>query len=59
MNKCLLIQNIKLQNEEKVAVSLKIPLTLKIALSDICEKESISINSFIVAILKDYVLEDF
>ncbi|WP_310442353.1 hypothetical protein [Sulfurimonas sp.] len=55
MDKNKIIKSVKRQEEEKVAVSLKLPASLKEQLQSIGEKESISMNSLIIATLQSFV----
>lgn len=55
MDKNKIIKSVKRQEEEKVAVSLKLPASLKEQLQKLGEKESISMNSLIVAVLQSFV----
>ena len=58
MDKNKIIKSVKRQEEEKVAVSLKLPASLKSELQKVAEQESISMNSLIVAILHSFVDDD-
>lgn len=58
MDKNKIIKSVKRQEEEKVAVSLKLPATLKVELQKLAEKESISMNSLIVATLHSLIDDD-
>lgn len=58
MNKNKIIQSVKRQEEEKVAVSLKLPMSLKEQIQELAEKESISMNSLIVATLQSMIDDD-
>lgn len=58
MDKNKIIKSVKRQEEEKVAVSLKLPASLKEQLQKLGEKESISMNSLIVATLHSLIDDD-
>lgn len=58
MDKNSIIKSVKRQEEEKVAVSLKLPASLKDQLQTIAEKESISMNSLIVAVVQSFIDDD-
>lgn len=58
MDKNSIIKSVKRQEEEKVAVSLKLPASLKDQLQTIAEKESISMNSLIVAVIQSFIDDD-
>lgn len=58
MDKSKIIKAVKRQEEEKVAVSLKLPASLKEQLQTVGEKESISMNSLIVATLQSFIDDD-
>jgi predicted transcriptional regulator len=58
MDKNRIIKSVKRQEEEKVAVSLKLPASLKDQLQTIAEKESISMNSIIVAVIQSFIDDD-
>lgn len=58
MDKNKIIKSVKRQEEEKVAVSLKLPASLKEQLQKLGEKESISMNSLIVATLQSLIDDD-
>ena len=58
MDKSKIIKSVKRQEEEKVAVSLKLPASLKEQLQKIGEQESISMNALIVATLHSMVDDD-
>jgi hypothetical protein len=58
MDKNKIIKSVKRQEEEKVAVSLKLPASLKEQLQMLGEKESISMNSLIVATLHSLIDDD-
>lgn len=58
MDKNSIIKSVKRQEEEKVAVSLKLPASLKDQLQAIAEKESISMNSLIVAVIQSFLDDD-
>ena len=55
MDKNKIVKSVKRQEEEKVAVSLKLPASLKAQLQKIGEEESIAMNSLIVATLQSMV----
>lgn len=55
MNRSKIISVVKRQEEEKVAFSLKIPISIKEELQKISEKENISMNSLIVATLQSMI----
>jgi hypothetical protein len=52
-----IISSLKTQNENKVAVSLKLPESVKSKLLLICDNESISMNSLIVAAVEALILD--
>ncbi|MDD5158178.1 hypothetical protein [Sulfurimonas sp.] len=58
MDKNKIIKSVKRQEEEKVAVSLKLPASLKEQLQKLGEEESISMNSLIVATLHSLIDDD-
>ncbi len=58
MDKNKIIKSVKRQEEEKVAVSLKLPASLKFELQKVAERESISMNSLIVATLHSFIDDD-
>ena len=55
MNRNKIVSAVKRQEEEKVAFSLKLPISVKEELQRISEKESISMNSLIVATLQSMI----
>lgn len=55
MNRSKIISVVKRQEEEKVAFSLKIPISIKEELQKISEKENISMNSLIVGTLQSMI----
>ena len=55
MNRNKIVSTVKRQEEEKVGFSLKLPISLKEELQKISEKESISMNSLIVATLQSMI----
>lgn len=55
MNRNKIVSAVKRQEEEKVAFSLKIPISVKEELQRISEKENISMNSLIVATLQSMI----
>lgn len=54
----VLIEKLKIENELKIGISLKVPHSLKNEFEFICKEENISLNSLItilmVEALKDY-----
>lgn len=58
MDKNKIIKSVKRQEEGKVAVSLKLPASLKEQLQKLAEEESISMNSLIVATLHSLIDDD-
>ncbi len=58
MDKNKIVKSVKRQEEEKVAVSLKLPASLKEQLQKLGEKESISMNALIVATLHSLIDDD-
>ena len=55
MNRNKIVSTVKRQEEEKVGFSLKLPISVKEELQKISEKESISMNSLIVATLQSMI----
>jgi hypothetical protein len=55
MNRNKIVSAVKRQEEEKVGFSLKLPISVKEELQKISEKESISMNSLIVATLQSMI----
>ncbi|MDD5156865.1 hypothetical protein [Sulfurimonas sp.] len=58
MDKLKIIESVKKNSADKTAFSLKLPSSLKDDIQKICIKESISMNSLIVAVLSDFVKDD-
>lgn len=58
MNKKKIINSVKMQEEEKVAISLKLPVSLKSGIQKLAESESISMNALIVATLQSMINDD-
>jgi hypothetical protein len=58
MDKSSIIQSVKRQEEDKVGFSLKLPASLKDQLQEISEKESISMNSLIIAVVQSFIDDD-
>lgn len=58
MDKDGIIKSVKRQEEDKVAFSLKLPASLKDKLQEISEKESVSMNSLIVAVLQSFINDE-
>lgn len=58
MDKNKIVKSVKRQEEEKVAVSLKLPASLKEQLQKLGEQESISMNALIVATLHSLIDDD-
>lgn len=55
MDKNSIIKSVKRQEEEKVGFSLKLPSSLKDQMQSIAERESVSMNSLIVATLQSFI----
>lgn len=58
MDKNGIIKSVKRQEQEKVAFSLKLPASLKDQLQEISEKESVSMNSLIIAVLQSFINDE-
>ena len=58
MDKNRIITAVKRQEEEKVAVSLKLPKSLKEQIQNLADSEKISMNSLIVATLHSMIDDD-
>ncbi|MDK9694213.1 MAG: hypothetical protein OEL19_08220 [Sulfurimonas sp.] len=58
MNRTKIIATVKSQEEDKVPFSLKLPASLKEEIQTLAEKESISMNSLVVATLQSLINDD-
>jgi len=58
MDKNNIIKSLKGLDDEKVGFSLKLPVSLKNELQELCEKENISMNGLIVATVQSFINDD-
>lgn len=58
MDKNSIIKSLKGLDDEKVGFSLKLPVSLKNELQELCEKENISMNGLIVATVQSFINDD-
>ena len=58
MNKSKIISKVKMLDEEKVAVSLRLPVSLKKELQTYCDKEKISMNSLIIESMYSFINDE-
>lgn len=58
MDKNNIIRSLKGLDDEKVGFSLKLPVSLKNELQELCEKENISMNGLIVATVQSFINDD-
>lgn len=58
MDKNSIIRSLKGLDDEKVGFSLKLPVSLKNELQELCEKENISMNGLIVATVQSFINDD-